>query len=318
MKRVLILSALIVVETLSLSLQAARPSPPSQQGGQAPAPMVVEVEKLKDNLFILRGTGGGGNTAVFVQTSGVTVVDTKNPGWGQPILAKIRELTPKPVTTIINTHTHGDHVSGNVAFPASVDIVTHENTKRRMSEWKPYYGRKEPPPNVFQGSNGQGLPKRTFKDRMSIGKGSDQIDLYYFGRGHTDGDAWVVFPALRTVHAGDIFSGKNLPFLDANNGGSGVAIGDTLQKAHDTIKNVDTIITGHSVQMTWADLAEYASFNREFLNDVRAAMKAGKAVADVASSWKIPAKYGGYTAPMPERLRDNVQVVLDELKGGSR
>ena len=82
---------------------------------------VVEVEKLKDNLFVLRG--GGGNTAVFVQTNGVTVVDTKNPGWGQPILDKIKELTPKPVTTIINTHTHGDHVSGNVEFPATVDIV---------------------------------------------------------------------------------------------------------------------------------------------------------------------------------------------------
>ncbi len=318
MKRVMALLVLVGVGTLSLSLQAARPSPPSLQGGQAPAPMVVEVEKLKDNLFVLRGTGGGGNTAVFVQANGVTVVDTKNPGWGQPILAKIRELTSKPVTMIINTHTHGDHVSGNVAFPASVDIVTHENTKTRMSEWKPYYGRKEPPPNVFKGSNGQGLPKRTFKDRMSIGSGSDQVDLYYFGRGHTDGDAWVVFPSLRTLHAGDIFSGKNLPFLDANNGASGVAIGDTLQKAHDGIKNVDTIISGHSVQMTRADLAEYAAFNREFLNDVRAAIKAGKTVADVASTWKMPAKYAGYTAPMPERLRDNVQVVYDELKAGSR
>src|SRR5262245_60207866 len=165
MKRAIALSVLIVVGTLSLALQAARPP---QQGGQTPAPMVVEVEKLKDNLFILRGAGGGGNTAVFVQTNGVTVVDTKNPGGGQPILAKMRALTPKAVTQCINTHTPGDHVSGNVAFPASVDILTHENTKRRMSEWKPYYGRTEPPPNVFKGSNGQGLPKRTFKDRMTI------------------------------------------------------------------------------------------------------------------------------------------------------
>ena len=60
--------------------------------------------------------------------NGVTVVDTKNPGWGQPILDKIKELTPKPVTMIINTHTHGDHVSGNVEFPATVDIVVQENT----------------------------------------------------------------------------------------------------------------------------------------------------------------------------------------------
>ena len=65
------------------------------------------------------------------------------------------------------------------------------------------------------------------ESEMTIGSGNDQVDLYYFGRGHTDGDTWVLFPAHRIVHAGDIFSGKNIPLLDANNGGSGVAIAHT-------------------------------------------------------------------------------------------
>jgi len=108
---------------------------------------------------------------------------------------------------------------------------------------------------------------------------------------------------------------KNIPFLDANTGGSGVAIPDTLQKAHDTIKNVDTIITGHSTQMTWADLKEYIAFNREFLDDVRAAKRAGKTVDEIAAGWKIPAKYVGYAAPQANRLKANVQVVFDELSG---
>ena len=64
----------------------------------------------------------------------MTVVDAKYPGWGQPILDKIKELTPKPVTVLINTHTHGDHVSGNVEFPATVDIVVQENTKVNMEK----------------------------------------------------------------------------------------------------------------------------------------------------------------------------------------
>src|SRR5499433_4556145 len=127
MKRVVTLGLLIVIGALSLALHAAQQPAGTQ-------PMVVEVEKLKDNLFVLRGMGGGGNTAVFVQANGVTVVDTKNPGWGQPILDKIRELTPKPVTLLINTHTHGDHVSGNVDFPATVDIVVQENTKTNMEK----------------------------------------------------------------------------------------------------------------------------------------------------------------------------------------
>src|SRR5688500_17002965 len=120
MKRAIVLVALIAVGGAISAFQAPA-------GGGKQAPRVVEVEKLKDNLFVLRG--GGGNSTVFVQTNGVTVVDTKNPGWGQPLLDKIKELTPKPVTTIINTHTHGDHVSGNVEFPTTVDIVAHENTK---------------------------------------------------------------------------------------------------------------------------------------------------------------------------------------------
>src|SRR5215510_13749855 len=217
---------------------------------QQAQPKVVEVEKLADNLFVLKG--GGGNTAVFVGSAGVVVVDTKIPGWGQPIIDKVKELTPKPITTIVNTHTHYDHVSGNVEFPATVDVVVQENTKANMQRMGPVLGREAATsgPNIFKEHGGRGLPKRTFKDRMTLGKDADRIDLYYFGRGHTNGDAFVVFPALRVMHAGDIFARKGPPLLDANNGGSGVAIGDTLTKAHDNIKGVDRIITGHSDVMT--------------------------------------------------------------------
>src|SRR5205809_2706218 len=150
MRRATMLCGLIAVGALAVGLRAFQP--PAQQG-----PKVVDVEKVKDNLFMLKG--GGGNTAVFVGTNGVVVVDTKNPGWGQPILDKIKELTPKPVTTIINTHTHGDHVSGNVEFPATVDIVVQENTKTNMEKMA------APPgfpagQNIFQANGGKGMPKR--------------------------------------------------------------------------------------------------------------------------------------------------------------
>jgi len=309
-RRTTVLIALLAAGSGSLAA-AVYQQPPA--GGQ-PQARVVEVEKLKDNLFMLKG--GGGNTAVFVGTNGVTVVDTKNPGWGQPILDKIKELTPKPVTTIINTHTHGDHVSGNVEFPATVEVIAQENTKTNMQAMKTPTGLQPPPDttNIFTKNNGRGMPKRTFKDKMTVGSGADRIDLYYFGRGHTNGDAWVVFPALRVMHAGDIFSGKNIPLLDANNGGSGVEIGDTLAKAHESVKNIDSIITGHSTVMTMSDLKEYADFNKEFLAAVRAAKKAGKSADDVANSWKIPAKYTGYAAPQPARLKSNVEVIFNEIK----
>ena len=170
-----------------------------------------------------------------------------------------------------------------------------------------------PSANIFTEHKGRGLPSRTFKDRLSIGEGSDRIDLYYF-RGHTNGDAWVVFPALGVMHGGDIFSGKNIPLLDANNGGSGVAIPDTLAKAASTIKNVDQIITGHSTVMTMADLTEYADFNREFLMAVQAGKKSGQTAQQIAGAWTIPARYAGYAAPQPARLQSNVQVIFNELR----
>ena len=305
MSRALVMGTLIGVGALSIAAAA-------YQQGQPEGPKTIEVEKLKDNLYLLKG--GGGNTAVFVGTTGVVVVDTKLPGWGQPILDKIKELTPKPVTTIVNTHTHGDHVSGNVEFPATVDIVVQENTKANMEKML-----NAPPPaaggapNALQANPGKGMPKRTFKNTLTIGKGADEIDLYYFGRGHTNGDAWVVFPALRFVHAGDIFSGKNLPLLDTNNGGSGVEIGTSLAKAHAAIKNVDSIITGHSTVMTWADLAEYAQFNKDFVADVQAGLKAGKTPDDIAASWKVADRYKGYQI-QDTRLKQNVAAVAAELK----
>ncbi len=306
MKRQLVLGVLLAMGVASIGTAAWQ---------AAPAPRDVVVDQLKDNLYMMRG--GGGNSAVFIMADGVTVVDTKNPGWGAPLLEKIKSVTGKPIVRIINTHTHGDHVSGNVEFPATVEVVTHENTAKNMQEMKSPTGITPAPGaplNIFKDNNGRGLPRRSFKDKMSIGKGADQIDLYYFGRGHTNGDAWVVFKALGVMHAGDIFSGKNIPLLDAVNGGSGVLIGDTLAKAAKDVKNVDSIITGHSTVMTVADLQEYAAFNTDFKNTVQAGKKAGQTVDQIAAAYKIPERFKGYAAPAEARLKNNVQIVYDETK----
>jgi len=297
MKRGIILGVLLVAGGLSLA--AAGFQAPACRGPQGPN--VAEIEKVNDRLYMI--TGGGGNTAAFITDAGVVLVDTKLAGWGQAIMDKVKSVTNKPITTIINTHTHGDHNGSNEFFGASVEFVAQENTKTNMEKM-----------DAFKGDKSVFIPKKTFKDKLSIGKGNDQIDLYYFGRAHTNGDAWVVFRALRVMHSGDAFAGKTTPIIDPNNGGSAVEYGKTLAKAASGIKNVDTIITGHSPRMTPADLKQYAAFNDSFVTWVRDEIKAGKTVDAAAAEYKVPAQYSGYTvSTFLGGIKNNIQIAYNEL-----
>jgi glyoxylase-like metal-dependent hydrolase (beta-lactamase superfamily II) len=273
----------------------------------------LTVDKLRDNLYVLRG--GGGNTAVFVTALGVVLVDSKIAGWGQPIIERVRELTDKPVTTIINTHTHYDHTEGNVEFPPTVEVVTHENTAKLMPEMRDVYGIQNSGRNVFKESGGRGLPKRTFRDRMTLGSGAERVELHYFGRAHTSGDAFVVFPELRVLHTGDAFPNKGMPIMDVNNGGSGLEYADTIAKAG-ALEGIDTVITGHNATtVTMADVKMYSEFIREFVGAVRAAKASGRTIDEVAGTWKVPERFtsAGYAQPMPARVRPNVEVIWKEL-----
>jgi glyoxylase-like metal-dependent hydrolase (beta-lactamase superfamily II) len=161
---------------------------------------------------------------------------------------------------------------------------------------------------------------------MTIGRGAERVELYYFGRAHTGGDTWVVFPALRVMHTGDVFAIKAIPIIDANNDGSGVEYPKTIAKAA-ALPNIDTVITGHNrTALTMADLKLYADFNREFVEIVQAAKKGGHTIDDVVNSWKAPERFlkDGYMTPdeyrrlaglpMSARLRSNIEVIWNETK----
>jgi cyclase len=303
MARAAVLGFLLVFGALSMAVRAYQ----APQGLSPAALDATKLEKVRDNLYIITGSSpadrdafSGGNTAVFITDRGVVLVDTKLKGWGQVILDKVKTVTNKPVTTIINTHTHGDHTGSNDAFGTTVDIVAHENTKANMEKM-----------DAFKGENAKFLPKRTYKDKLTLGSGKDEIDLYWFGRGHTNGDTWVVFPALRVMHTGDMFAWKDAPTLDANNGGSGVEYAATIGKALATVKNVDTLIVGHSPLRTIPELREYQRFMTDFVAAASDAKKAGKSVDEAAASIDLSSTYRGYGK---ERYKAAIQVVYNEVK----
>jgi cyclase len=312
MRRTYVLGTIVIagaimaaVASVGAQQQPAAGGQGRQGGGGGAAQQLGKIEKVADNLYFIFGRGG--NTGVYVAEKGVVLVDTKNPDNGQGILDQVKTVTDKPITHIINTHTHGDHNGSNIFFPASVEIVSQENTATNMQKM----------PMFQEAANKHGLPDKTFKDKMTVLGGKDAIDLYYFGAAHTNGDAFVVFRNARVVHAGDAFANKGQPLIDRNNGGSGVAYPDTIRQAATTIKNVDVVINGHSnVTMKFQDLVDFGEFNRLFLEHARASLKAGKTPEQAMMDLKLPEKFkdynltGGRGGP-----GGNFGVIFEELKG---
>ena len=299
MRRGMMLVALLALGSVSIGIGAPQELTPVQLEA-------AEMVMVRDNLYYVAGAPpwnregfSGGNVGVFIADEGVSIVDTKLPGWGPTILERVRTVTDKPVIRIINTHTHGDHVGSNSFFPETVTIVAHENTRSNMVGME-----------AFQGDGTKFLPQRTYSDRLTLGSGDGRIDLYYFGPGHTSGDTFVVFPALGVMHAGDMFPWQDAPFLDRNNGGSGLEIPETLAAAVAGIRNVDTVIPGHIPVTSWDDFVEFQRFNADMVAAARAGKSDGRPPEQAAAAFDLAGRYPDYRS---DRIDAAFQTIYDEL-----
>ncbi len=234
MRRLIWLSAILAAGGAVAFVAAQRPSE-------------FVTHRLADNLFVIDGSDG--NTAVFVRAEGVVLVDTKSLKAGQQLLETVRRISDKPVTLILHTHHHYDHVGGNSFFPSQVEVVAHETAAGRMTSMEEF----------STPERKHGLADRTFKDRLTLFSGADEIDLYHFGPAHTDGDAFIVFRGLGVMHAGDTFPGMNAV---AQHGGSAEAYPTTMGRAASMIAGVRTVIPGHGSLKTWQEFVDNAAAQR--------------------------------------------------------
>ena len=310
MKRSAVLTAIVVV---GLTVAGAAAQRGGGRGGGNPIPPTGTIEKIKDNLYKIPGAGS--NTTVFIAADGVVLVDTKLANNGEAIMKQVRTVTDKPVTTLINTHVHPDHNGSNDYFKAArpnVQVVTHDNTKKWVT--------------ANPKANRAWMPDTTFTNVVRLGSGRDRIELYWFGAGHTDGDAFVVFPALRAMCIGDLMAWNMAPLIDPQTKGSVVALPDTLEKALKEIKDVDMVIEGHGNVNTWAGFRAYTEFNRELLTVARRSLKRGEtpeqALAELEKNKKLgvfmkqellPGLEYGNTPKCRAFL--NINVAYQELKG---
>jgi len=205
-----------------------------------------EIEKINSQFYML--VGGGGNVGVFVSDNDVVLIDNKYEIIEDILMTSLRKITDKPIKYIINTHFHHDHSDGNRAFgKQGIPIISHQNAKKRMMQDKELYGgiysfiKDFVQPKYDKNS----LPVFTYESKMIISQGNEEIELYNFGKAHTDGDSTVLFKNNNIIHAGDAFVRYGYPYVDLNNGGSIKGLIDFLGTLELLCDDNTIIIPGH-------------------------------------------------------------------------
>jgi glyoxylase-like metal-dependent hydrolase (beta-lactamase superfamily II) len=212
----------------------------------------LDVVKLNDDLFVIHNDFVPGNTTALITNEGVVLVDDKFEIDHGNILAEVKKLTNQPVKYVVNTHHHADHSGGNAKLQQlSVQVVTSEQARENMVDGK------QP-----------GLPNMTFEHHAHIYLGGKNVELYHFGRAHTNGDVVVYFPAHRTLAAGDMFTfGDATPeLIDYSGGGSAKEWTQTLDSALQL--DFDTVVPGHGVVTTKAEMRKFRDSTLRLRNRV--------------------------------------------------
>ena len=244
------------------------------QGKQAPnqtkAPAPFNLIKVADDLYVIDG-GGAGNVAVYITNEGVIMVDDKFEQHFDEIMANVKKVTNQPVKYILSTHYHADHSGGNTRWSSIAEIISTRNAHDGIVQHK----QSNAPDNM--------IPARvTFTQETDLFLGGKEVRAKYYGRGHTNGDAFVYFPALKVLHTGDMFTSAT-PLIDYPGGGSLVEWTKTLDAAmNDKNIDFDTVIPGHGPVSKKADLLTYRNNAEKMRTRVQTLIRQGKNQDDVA------------------------------------
>ena len=196
---------------------------------QTPQPAKLNIVKLADDLYVIHNDLVPGNTTALITNEGVLLVDDKFAQDANNIIAEVKKLTSQPIKYVVNTHHHGDHSGGNPAMQKlGAQVVSTEKARQNMVD-----------------GNQPGLSNVTFENQAHIFLGGKRVDLYHYGRAHTNGDAVVLFAAQRTLASGDMFTfGDDVPeLIDYAGGGSGKEWTSTLDSA--LMLDFDRVVPGH-------------------------------------------------------------------------
>lgn len=237
---------------------------------------------LRDSIGIF--TEAGGTIGWLNSDEGYLVIDAQFPHSASHLIDELKKLGSKSFNYLINTHHHGDHTAGNIAFKGLVGkVVAHNNSlinqkavaKRSDKESEQLY------------------PDTVFTESWELKTGKESVKAHYFGPGHTNGDAIIHFQNANIVHMGDLVFNRRYPFIDKS---AGADIGNwiqVLQKAMDTFDRDTLFIFGHSLDPekvvgSQADLKAFQNYLSSLLDHVGSQIKSGRSLDEILKTESIP------------------------------
>jgi cyclase len=258
------------------------------------APPKLTLNKVKDDLFEIEGDGG--NVAVYVTSAGVILIDDKFEQDHEAIMAHVKSVSSLPVKYVITTHHHSDHSGGNVKFVGTAEIISTANARTNIVEKKQ--------PGAPESMTPAGV---VFTKECSVFLGGKEVRANYYGRGHTNGDALIYFPALRTLHTGDLMANAS-PLIDYAGGGSVVEWTKTLDEALKL--DFDTVIPGHGKVTDKAGLLDYRNNVEKLRTRAAGLIREGKSQDDVGKV--MMAEFGWVANGM--QMQWSLPGMMKELK----
>jgi len=247
----------------------------TQQG--PPKPAKLDLIKVKDDLYVIHNDFVPGNTTVFVTDDGVLLVDVKFDVDHDGIMEQLKKVTGKPIKYVINTHHHGDHTGGNAKMQQmpGVQVISSEEARENMVDGK------QP-----------GLPNIAIEHHAHVFLGGKNVELYHYGRAHTNGDVVVLFPSDRVLAAGDMFTfGDATPeLIDYAGGGSAKEWTKTLDSALKL--DFDAVVPGHGAVTNKQEMAKFRDSTLAVRNRIHGMIVQKKSKDEIAKVMETEFHWG--------------------------
>lgn len=237
----------------------------------------LDIHSLSDTVHVI--SGDGGNVTVIKDDRGLLVIDAGLRSKQEELMMTLAEMSDLPISKLVNTHWHYDHVGGNSGMAdQGATVMAHSNVRDRMMKGGTIaaFGAEIPPASDDE------LPVITYQDAIQLHWGGLALDVQHFPGGHTDGDSIVFVDGNDIVVMGDIYFHSIYPFIDVSSGGSIGGVIVALDKVLSRIDDSTVVIPGHGgATATKQDLMDYRHMLASVQRDLSAIKKTGKSLQEV-------------------------------------